>query len=99
METPVSQFGVSAVRWSDDLTQVVECRVHTIEVAYGLLLLTGGVTYPYSHLTEVATVGDDQIWFLLEDARGIPKKYAAMIQEGGRLVTASDNLLRALPTY
>jgi hypothetical protein len=95
----VSQFGVSAVRWSDDLTQVLECRVHTIEEVHGLLLLTGGVTYPFIHLTEVATIGEDQVWFLLNDARGVPKRYAAMTQDGGRLLAASDHLLRDLPTY
>jgi hypothetical protein len=95
----VTQFGVSAVRWSDDLTEVVECKVHTIEESHGLLLLTGGASYPFAHLEEVAAVGDDQIWFLLADARGFPKKHAAMKDQAGRPITASDGMLRALPTY
>ena len=75
----MSQFGVSAVHWSDDLTEVVECTVHTLEEVDGLLRLTGGIAYPFAHLTEVAAAGEDQVWFLLNDARGIPRKFAAMV--------------------
>lgn len=95
----MTQFGVSAVRWNGGRTEVVECKVHTIEESHGLLLLTGGASYPFAHLEEVAALGEDQIWFLLDDARGCPKKYAAMKDQAGRLMTASDDMLRALPTY
>jgi hypothetical protein len=95
----VTQFGVSAVRWNGDRTEVVECKVHTIEERHGLLLLTGGASYPFAHLEAVAAVGDDQIWLLLADARGFPKKHAAMRDQACRLITASDDMLRALPTY
>jgi len=98
MGPAVSQFGVSAVRWSDDLSEVVECRVHTMVEADGWLRLTGGAAYPFAHLAEVAAVGDDEIWFLLKDARGFPRPYARMEQDG-RLRLASDNLLRDLPIY
>jgi hypothetical protein len=69
----VSQFGVSALHWSDDLTQVVECRVHTLEEVDGLLWLTGGIAYPVAHSAEVAAVGEDQVWFLLNDAEVSPE--------------------------
>ena len=51
----MSQFGVSAVHWSDDLTQVVECRVHTLEEVDGLLRLTGGIAYPFAYLARWPT--------------------------------------------
>ena len=98
----MSQFGVSDVRWSDDLSEVVECRVHTIEEGDGKTRLTGGVAYPFAGLAEVAAGGDDEVWLMVVDATGVLAKYAQMtvVQgQGGRPVMSSDDVLRELPTF
>ena len=89
------------MRWSDDLTAVVECRVHTIEELDGVIRLTGGIAYPFDQLAEVAAGGEDPVWLLRCGSNGLFEKYAQMVvgDDGGRLFMASNDLLRDLPTY
>jgi len=50
-------------------------------------------------LAEVAAVGDDVVWFLVNDAKGHPRKYAAMKDQGGRIAPEGQdaNLLLLSP--
>ena len=97
----MSRFGVTAVRWNSELTEISDCLVHVIEeLSDGQVVLTGGSSYPAQDLAAIVA-GGEEAWVVTANDAGALELRAPM-QVGGhdeRLYTSPQCTLFDLPTY
>lgn len=97
----MSRFGVTAIRWNSELTEISECLVHVIEnLSDGRVALTGGTAYPTQDLASIVAGGEEAWVVTANDAGALELR--APIQVSGRderLYTSPACTLFDLPTY
>jgi len=97
----MSNFGVTAVRWNSELTEISECMVHVIEnLPDGRVELTGGASYPARDLASIIA-GGDKAWVVTANDAGTMELRAPLHVGGNgeRLSTSPACTLFDLPTY
>jgi hypothetical protein len=97
----MTSFGVTAVRWNSELTEVSDCLVHVIEkLPDGRVDLTGGISYSAQDLAAIIASGDEA-WVVTANAAGTMELRAPLQVDGHgeRLYTSPECTLLDLPTY
>jgi hypothetical protein len=78
----MSSFGVTAVRWNPELTEISHCLVHVIEkLPDGRVELTGGTSYPAQDLASIIASGKEA-WVVTANDAGT-MELRAPLQTGG----------------
>jgi hypothetical protein len=97
----MSSFGVTAVRWNTELTEISDCLVHVIEkLPDGRVELTGGTSYPAQDLASIIA-GGEKAWAVTANDAGT-MELCSPLHVGGngeRLYTSPACTLFDLPTY
>jgi hypothetical protein len=66
----MSSFGVTAVRWNSELTEISDCMVHVVEkLSDGRVMLTGGTSYPAQDLASIIA-GGERAWVVSANDAG-----------------------------
>jgi hypothetical protein len=97
----MSRFGVTAVRWNSELTEISECLVHVIEtLPDGRMELTGGTNSPAQDLASIIADGDEA-WVVTSNDSGTLELRAPLQVRGhdAHLYTSPECTLFDLPTY
>jgi hypothetical protein len=97
----MSSFGVTAVRWNSELTEISDCLVHVIvNLPRGHVELTGGTSYPAHDLAAIIASGD-VAWVVTANDAGTmePRAPLQVGDRGKRLYTSPECTLLDLPTY
>jgi len=97
----MSSFGVTAVRWNSELTEISDCLVHVVEkLSDGRVMLTGGTSYPAQDLASIIA-GGEKAWVVTANVVGTMEIRAPLQvrAHGERLYTSPACTLFDLPTY
>jgi hypothetical protein len=97
----MSSFGVTAVRWNSELTELSDCLVHVIErLPDGRVEMTGGTSYPAEDLASIIASGE-KAWVVTANDSGTMELRAPshVNGKGDRLYTPPSCTLLNLPTY
>ena len=97
----MSSFGVTAVRWNSELTEVSDCFVHVIEaLPDGRLVLTEGTSYSAQDLASVVAGGEEAWVVTANDAGALELRAPLLVSGHGEPpYTSPECTLFDLPTY
>jgi hypothetical protein len=97
----MSRFGVTAVRWNSELTEVSDCLVHVMEaLPDGRLVLTEGASYAAQDLASLVAAGEEAWVVTANDAGALELRAPLLVSGHGEpLYTSPECTLLDLPTY
>ena len=98
-----SHFGVSAVRWNDSRTEIIDLMLHTLSVDDdGGCTVVGGVSCPVAAVAELIA-GGEVVWLVSRNERSGEYELESQLGFGGPheelLFTVPTRPLLGLPTY
>lgn len=97
----MSQFGITAIRWNTEHTEVENCMVHELEPrGRGCVLLDGKPMW----YTDVASLiaGGDKVWVMQKNTEGECERVAPVRVRDGLdeyLQSSPEDALFDLPTF
>lgn len=90
----MSHFGITAIRWNADRTEVDQCMVHPVEQRGDEFVLGAGTPTDFSDVANLI-VGGAKVWVMEADGTGrYDRKAAVQIRVGQveRLFTKDNSL-------
>jgi len=95
----MSHFGITAIRWNADRTEVESCMVHAIAKDGETFVLTDGKSMPFSNVASLIVSGDN-VWVMEQSgADTYDKRCAVQVRGQHEYLFTEDNSLFDLPEF